>query len=325
MGSEARKRARERLKEQRAKERKAAARRRNLIVVGVAAAVIVLIVGIGYAVLNSDRDEGYTGPLAAQTLQEDGSVVMAQEGARAPVVEVYADYQCPACRQFELTNGGLLKERAAQGEAIVHFRPVSIFAQQQVPISSNSLRGGAAARIAADHGVFVQYNDVLFENQPTEGREGFSTEQLREWFAGLDTSAAQQEEFDARLEEEAAVVTEFTEEFLPALTEDAVAQIGQETLGTMVLSDLLAWGADNGHDPGFLEGTYTGELIDATGAAYTRYSGDSAFRGTPSVYINGVLLDNNTAMTVRGLSEAIASADPGKVETQPLADGGEAQ
>ncbi|WP_306369133.1 thioredoxin domain-containing protein [Nocardiopsis sp. CC223A] len=325
MGSEARKRARERLKEQRAKEKKAAARRKNLIVIGVAAAVIVLIVGIGYAVLNSDRGEGYTGPLAAQTLQEDGSVVMADDGVEAPVIEVYADYQCPACRQFELTNGDLLKERAAQGEAIVHFRPVSIFAQQQVPISGNSLRGGAAARIAADHGVFVEYNDLLFENQPTEGREGFSTDQLKEWFAGLETSPEQQERFDARLDEEAAVVTEFTEEFLPALTEDALQEIGQETLGTMVLTDLLTWGADNGHDPAFLDGTYTGELIDATGSAYTRYSGDNAFRGTPAVYLNGVLLDNNTAMTVRGLSEAIASASPGKVETQPLDNGGDAQ
>ena len=34
------------------------------------------------------------------TLQEDGSVVMAQEGASAPVVEVYADYQCPWCGRF---------------------------------------------------------------------------------------------------------------------------------------------------------------------------------------------------------------------------------
>ena len=325
MGSEARKRARERLKEQRAKEKKAAARRKNLIVVGAAAAVIVLIVGIGYAVLNSDRGEGYTGSLAAQTLQEDGSVVMADDGVEAPVIEVYADYQCPACRQFELTNGDLLKDRAAKGEAIVHFRPVSIFAQQRVPISSNSLRGGAAARIAADHGVFIEYNDLLFENQPTEGREGFTTDQLKEWFAGLETSPEQQQEFDAALDEEDAVVTEFTEEFLPALTEDALQEIGEETLGTMVLADLMAWGADNGHDPAFLDGTRTGGLIDATSSAYTRYSGDNAFRGTPSVYINGVLLDNNTAMTVRGLSAAIASADPGKVETQPLDNGGGAQ
>ncbi|MBB6121390.1 DsbA family protein [Nocardiopsis algeriensis] len=325
MGSEARRRSREKLKEQRAKERKAAQRRKNLIVVGIAVVVVLAIVGIGYAVLNADRQEDFAGDLAPQTLQEDGSVVMAAEGAEAPVVEVYADYQCPACRQFELTTGDLLKESAAQGEAVVHYRPISIFAEQQVPISSNSLRSAAAARAAADAGLFVQYNDLLFEHQPTEGREGYTPEQLKEWFAQLGPTPEQQEEFDARVDEEAEVVSRFTEDFLPPLAQDAQEQIGQETLGTMVLSDLLAWGADNGHDPSFLDGTYTGEIIEATGNAYTRFSGDNALRGTPSVYINGELLDNDTAMTVRGLSEAISSAEPGEVGTEPMGDGGDAE
>lgn len=325
MGSEARKRSREKLKEQREKEKRAARRKKNLLVVGIAAAVVLLIVGIGYVVMTSGEDEGYDGELAAQVLQDDGSVVMANEGVSAPVVEVYADYQCPACRQFELLNGDLLKERAASGEAIVQFRPVSIFAQQPTPISSNSLRAGAAARAAADYGVFVEYNDLLFENQPAEGREGFTVDELKEWFRQTDADEAQASEFDERVDAEAEVVTEFTEEFLPALTADATEQIGEETLGTMVLTDLLAWGADNGYDPAFLDGTYTGQIIDATGTAYTRYSGDNTFRGTPAVYINGELLDNNSAMTVRGLSEAIASAGAGEVETEPADDGGDAE
>ncbi len=291
-----------------------------------AALVVVAIVGIGYLALSADRKSAaYDGALAPRTLQEDGSVVMAQPDAQAPVVEVYADYQCPACRQFELLNGDVLKENAADGRAIVHYRPVSIFAQQQVPVSSNSLRAGAAARAAADHDRFVEYNDLLFENQPTEGKEGFTTDELKDWFADTDPTEAQQEQFDQRLDQEAAVVTRFTEEYLPALTEDAMEQIGQETLGTMVLTDLLAWGADHGHDPSFLEGTYTGQIIEATGNAYTRYSGDNAFRGTPSVYINGELLDNNSAMTARGLNEAIASAEPGEVDTEPVSDGGGAE
>ncbi len=296
------------------------------MVLTAAALVVVAIVGIGYLALSADRKSAaYDGALAPRALQEDGSVVMAQPDAQAPVVEVYADYQCPACRQFELLNGDVLKENAADGRAIVHYRPVSIFAQQQVPVSSNSLRAGAAARAAADHDRFVEYNDLLFENQPTEGKEGFTTDELKDWFADTDPTEAQQEQFDQRLDQEAAVVTRFTEEYLPALTEDAMEQIGQETLGTMVLTDLLAWGADHGHDPSFLEGTYTGQIIEATGNAYTRYSGDNAFRGTPSVYINGELLDNNSAMTARGLNEAIASAEPGEVDTEPVSDGGGAE
>ncbi|OLT29145.1 thioredoxin [Nocardiopsis sp. CNR-923] len=326
MGSAARQRSRERLKEQREKDKRKASRMRTLAVVGAAAGVVVLIVGIGYAVLNSDRSGSeFDGALAPQVVQDDGSVVMAQSGVQAPVVEVYADYQCPACRQFELLNGDVLKETAASGEAIVHFRPVSIFAQQPVPISSNSLRAGAAARAAADHGVFVEFNDLLFANQPTEGAAGFTTDELKEWFGETGASEEAAAAFGERVDSEAAVVTQFTEDYLPALTEDAVEQIGQENLSTMVLSDLLAWGAEHGHDPSFLDGTYTGEIIDATGTAYTRYSGDNAFRATPSVYINGELLDNSTAMTVRGLNGAIEDASAGEVQTEPLADAGGAE
>ncbi|WP_304454290.1 thioredoxin domain-containing protein [Nocardiopsis sp. YSL2] len=326
MGSEARRLSRERLKEQRAKEKRAAQRNKTLLVVGGAIAVVVLIVGVGYAVLTADRrDSGFDGALAPQVLQEDGSVVMAQEGAEAPVVEVYADFQCPACRQFELLNGDTLKRSAAEGEAIVHLRPVSIFAQQPAPISTNSLRGGAAARAAADAGVFVQYNDLLFEHQPAEGQEGFSVPELQEWFLEAGGTEEEAEAFDARVEEEAGVVDQFTQDYLPALTESAIEEIGEDTLGTMVLTDLISWGADHGHDPSFLEGTYTGEIIDATGTIYTRYSGDNTFRGTPAVYINGELLSNDTAMTVRGLSQAIAEADAGEVQTEPMGDGGEAE
>ncbi len=200
-----------------------------------------------------------------------------------------------------------------------HLRPAGRADQQQLPARRS---GGAAARAAAEHGVFVEYNDLLFEHQPTEGQAGFTVDELKEWFRETGASEEDAAAFDGRIDDEAATVTQFTEDYLPALTEDALDQLGQENLSTMVLTDLMAWGADNGHDPSFLDGTYTGEIIDATGNAYTRYSGDNAFRATPSVYINGELLDNSTTMTVRGLQGAIDEAGPGEVQTEPLTGGG---
>src|SRR5699024_3705913 len=172
---------------------------------------------------------------------------MAKPDAEAPVVEVYADYQCPACRQFENTNGDLLKEMAAESPATVHLRPVSIFAIQPPPTSSNSLRAGAAARAAADHDVFVEHNDLLFAHQPNSAQEGYTADELKEWFRETDASEEQASEFDESVDAEVGVVTEFTEEFLPALNQDALDQIGEENLGTMALPDLLVWGAQNGH------------------------------------------------------------------------------
>src|SRR5699024_4914446 len=95
----------------------------------------------------------------------------------------------------------------------------------------------------------------------------------------------------------------------------------EENLGTMALPDLLVWGEQNGHDSSFLDGTYTGEIINATETAYTRYSGENMFRGTPAVYINGTQIDNDSAMSPRDLRDAIESAGAGEVESEPMEDG----
>ncbi|GAA2052907.1 hypothetical protein GCM10009800_47070 [Nocardiopsis rhodophaea] len=137
-----------------------------IMVAGVLAVALVAVLAV--VALGTGSDHGTAGGTAAQEeaadgsapehgkaggnngdgperLQEDGSVVLAEQGANAPVVEVYADFQCPACKQFEAASGDTLRRLATDGEAIVHYRPVSIFSQQPAPLSSNSLRAGAAA------------------------------------------------------------------------------------------------------------------------------------------------------------------------------------
>ncbi|TDQ48522.1 DsbA family protein [Actinorugispora endophytica] len=317
MSKASRKANRERLRQERIKEQKRAKRNKLLAVIGAAVAVVALVVGGGYLVmrLQEGSSSGFEGATAPQTLQQDGSVVMAADGARAPVVEVYADYQCPACRNFEQTNSDTLKQLAADGRAIVHLRPVSIFAAQPDPISSNSLRGGAAARAAADHGRFVEYNDVLFENQPAEGSEGFSVEDLTAWGeeVGITDPA-----FAERVAAEDAVVEKFVTDYYPELAAKAQADI-PDRVQTMRLAELMEWGSDNGVDATFLDDTYVGELLDATAAVNAKYSeGDNAFAGTPSVYVNGVLMGNE-AYTVNGLVQAVEDAEAGEPDTLPVA------
>ncbi|GAA3727242.1 protein-disulfide isomerase [Spinactinospora alkalitolerans] len=316
MGKAARREARERLRQERIRQQQRAKRNRLLAAIGAAAAVIALVVGGGYLVMNWEGEPAaaFDGDLAAQTLQQDGSVVMAQEGASAPVVEVYVDFQCPACQKFEEANADTLKQLAAEGEAIVHLRPVSIFAQKQDPVSTNSLRAGAAARAAADHGRFVEYNDKLFANQPVEGRPGFSPEDLKKWGeeVGITDPA-----FAERVDAESGVAEQFTGTYYTALIAKAQQGLSDEELSTMTLSDLREWGRDQGVDDSFLDGTYVGELLDTTAAAYGRYEGDNRFGGTPSVYINGELQGNNV-YDASGLTEAVESAQAGEVDTEPL-------
>ncbi|MFC6886274.1 MULTISPECIES: DsbA family protein [Actinomadura] len=173
--------ARDRLAERRAAD---AARRRKqrllLVVLGAVAAAAVAVVVVTVVVRQGDDDPGpsYGGALAPTARQPDGSVAMAAAGVTAPVLEVYEDFQCPACRHLEDTLGATIKELAAQGKAKVVYRPFQLFRQE--PLKSNSRRAANAAECApADR--WVQYHDRIYGHQPPEGDKGFSNADLIEW------------------------------------------------------------------------------------------------------------------------------------------------
>ncbi|MCW2915453.1 MAG: oxidoreductase [Actinomycetia bacterium] len=160
---------------------------------------VFVIVGV-VAVLGRDSGSGGTGlgqdsPGASQgtgqgqaTRQPDGSIALARSGVDHPVLEIYEDFQCPACKSFEDTNGATVKELIADGKAKVVYRPFRLF--QQEPLSSNSRRAAAAA-LCAPAGNWIAFHDLLFHNQPPEGQDGFSTADLVTWGkqAGIDDPA----------------------------------------------------------------------------------------------------------------------------------------
>ncbi|NYE12762.1 DsbA family protein [Actinomadura citrea] len=174
--------ARERLAGDRARAAARLRRRRALLVV--VGALAVAAVAVVVVVVALSRDGGgplrnsYKGALAPAAHQQDGSVAMAQPGVAAPVLDVWEDFQCPACKAMEDRVGATMKELAAQGKVKVVYRPFQLF--QQDPLMSNSRRAAnAAACMPADH--WVAYHDKLYAEQPPEGDTGFSTRDLVAW------------------------------------------------------------------------------------------------------------------------------------------------
>ncbi|WP_242887203.1 DsbA family protein [Actinomadura litoris] len=166
-------------------------RRRALVVLLGALAVTATAVALVVVVMG--RDDGtrvgeYTGALAPAVRQPDGSVAMARPGVTAPVLELYEDFQCPACLALEERQGGTLKELAAQGRAKVVYRPFQLF--QQDPLMSNSRRAANAALCApADR--WVKYHDALYANQPAEGEIGFTNPELIKLAAQVGVTGAE--------------------------------------------------------------------------------------------------------------------------------------
>ncbi|MDS1269344.1 thioredoxin domain-containing protein [Lipingzhangella sp. LS1_29] len=273
--------ARDRLKAEQQRQRRRNQQLKLVAIIGAAVLIVVLVAGGGYLYSIQDEGEDFTGDLAPQVLQEDGSVVMAQEDAQAPVVEVYADFQCPACADFEDVNAGTLQQLAAEGEAIVHLRTVSIFASQDATAGANSLRAAAAARAAADHDRFVEYSELLWEHQPSNNSVGYVPEDLIAWGEDVGIDAP---EFAERVHSESELIERYYDDSVDV----------------------------------DLGGSYVEEVLEATASVNERYPAGSAdaFTGTPTVYVNGERLGNEMYSS-RGLRGAVEDADPGSTDTQP--------
>ncbi|MBX6768322.1 MAG: thioredoxin domain-containing protein [Actinomadura rubrobrunea] len=177
--------ARERLAEQRKREQARRRQRRLLAIVLGAVVAVAAVVAVTVVVLDQrgKRDQkavAYTGPQAPLTREADGSIVMAKPGVTKPVLEIFEDFQCPVCKEFEESTGKTVKQLAAEGKVKVVYRPFHLFGRQPDPIRSNSLRAAAAA-LCVPVQQWLSYHDALYKFQPVEGKKGFAPDDLVAW------------------------------------------------------------------------------------------------------------------------------------------------
>ncbi|MEU4834948.1 thioredoxin domain-containing protein [Streptosporangium sp. NPDC023615] len=184
MGKAAREQsARDRIKAQRDEQRQK--ERRKRAVTGATVAVIALAaIGAGWwFAAQSSRSEQVGATLAPITVAADGSVVMAKPGVEKPVLEVFEDFQCPACKALEETSGPTIRNLAAEGRAKVVYHPITIFPQQTNKgiTRANSVRAAAASRCVPGGAPWIAFHDRLFKEQPSETAEGFAIPDLIAW------------------------------------------------------------------------------------------------------------------------------------------------
>jgi protein-disulfide isomerase len=102
----------------------------------------------------------------------DGIVI----GGGPATVDIYIDFLCPFCRQFEESSGAALDAIAAAGESSLVYHPLGFL--DRLSSTRYSLRAAAASGCAADRRKFSEYKSALFANQPEEGGPGLSDDEL---------------------------------------------------------------------------------------------------------------------------------------------------
>jgi protein-disulfide isomerase len=211
-------------RERTARERLAAERRRQQarhkqmrllgIVFGSVVAVAVIVVATVFILDQRGRSDltavPYTGPLAPVSRQADASIVMAKAGVTSPTLEIWEDYQCPACKSFEAEAGNTIKRLAAEGKVKVVFRPFNLF--QEEPLKGVSMRG-ANASLCVPENKWASYANTLFTHQPAEGTVGFETKDLINWGRdlGVNDPAFEQCVSDMQKSGDIAKATQFAQ------------------------------------------------------------------------------------------------------------------
>lgn len=197
---------REKAKELRDTQRKREKRNRVFLQGGIVLAVLAIVGAVAFIITSAIRPPA-PGPA---NMASDGIVIGEELKAvrtpalaagadpkptkidpNVPNIRIYIDYLCPLCGQFEATNVEQLGTWAENGTATVEYHPIAILTGRSAG-SQYSLRAANAAACVADNSPddFFTFNSLMFEDQPAEGTEGHSDEQLKSIVAtALQTDA----------------------------------------------------------------------------------------------------------------------------------------
>ena len=177
-------------KARRLREQAERRRRRNqrLLVAAAVAAVLLVVVTVGAIIQAGRSSVPPAATSAAPANVVDGGVVSGTSTG-VPQVEVYLDYACPICGEFERSEGAWLQGRADAGEITLSYKPIAIL--DRYSSTKFSTRAAGAAGCVADTSpqAFPDFNAEMFAQQQPEQGPGLSDQQISQIAARVGASA----------------------------------------------------------------------------------------------------------------------------------------
>lgn len=159
-------------------EREERRRRIRMLSFGIGALLVLALVTV--AIVQSTRDT--TGSDAAAPAGAAGYAVPIGPADAPVTVDVYEDFLCPFCRDFEQAMGDTLVGAAEDGDLRVRYHPIAFLDRLSngTEYSSRAANAFAVVRDEAGREEATAFHDLLFENQPPEGSDGLTDAQLIE-------------------------------------------------------------------------------------------------------------------------------------------------
>jgi protein-disulfide isomerase len=195
--------ARKRRQELAAKRAVAAARksksdRNKIIITVVVVAVIAAAVITGVLVTNSQKNKTAEAVIATKsvtlapdvTVKRDGATVLVGKDSAKTTVDIYEDFLCPVCGNFESTYSDSIVQKINDGSIKARYDLVNLLNDRSNPAGYSTDAANAALCVADDGTKFMNYHASLYGSQPAEGARGYDKTQLTKLGQDLGVTSA---------------------------------------------------------------------------------------------------------------------------------------
>lgn len=208
----------------------AGARKGNWFAIWVTIAVVVALALVAVLVVTLNNQAApkplpteVNPPSAANIDAETGAILVGEGEDR---LDTYIDFMCPVCNQFEQVYGPEIEGLVDDGSITLGIHPISILDRASNGTQFSTRSANAAYCVAeADPDAALPFLQAMFENQPAEGSDGLSNNEILEIAAGVGVSGI-----------DACVDDGTYAGFVTAMTAETPVQPGQSGIATPTIA-----------------------------------------------------------------------------------------
>lgn len=199
--------------------------RRGVVAAVAIVVALAIVIGLGLWLQNRSTPADLPAAIPVAAAGPEYPVVLQGDtvvtgSTQAPVtIDIYEDFLCPGCAEFEKLYHQQLAQAAADGRARVVYHPVAILDDRSEPAGYSTLAAGAAF-CAAQAGIFPRFHDSLFTTQPAEDGPGWTSAQLQQLASDLGAGDAFAGCMQAGTDRRVVASTEIARRFIGGLHPD---------------------------------------------------------------------------------------------------------
>ena len=139
--------------------------------------MIIFVLAVTGFFVYLDKKPAQNAQAPSSISKADGSGLVFNADAK-PQIDIWEDFQCPACRDFEALNNDYVKKVITDKKAKVVYHPLTFIGERSTIGFNESIIAANAAACAMDDSKFLEMHEILYQNQAATENSGKWTKEF---------------------------------------------------------------------------------------------------------------------------------------------------